>query len=136
MPEKEVGAVMILGTGVDIVNVGRIRESVERNGERFLGKLFLPAETEYCFSGAREYEHLAARFAAKEAFLKALGTGASQEAGFREIEVTRDERGRPGIRLHGRAAAFAAEKGVLRMHLSISHEKEFAIAQVVLEGRE
>jgi len=127
---------MILGTGVDIVNVARIKESVERNGERFLGKLFLPAEREYCLGRAREYEHLAARFAAKEAFLKALGTGASQEAGFREIEVTRDERGRPGIRLHGRAAAFATEKGVLWIHLSIAHEREFAIAQVILEGRE
>ena len=125
---------MILGTGVDIVNVARIRAGVERHGERFLDKIFTAAETDYCFPRARKYEHLAARFAAKEAVLKALGTGAGKEAGLGEIEVVRDARGKPSVCLHGRTAQFAEKIGVCRIHLSLAHENEFAVAHVIIEG--
>ena len=124
---------MILGTGTDIVSVARIRAGVERHGERFLQKIFTRAETDYCLPRARKYEHLAARFAAKEALLKALGTGAGPEAALADIEVVRDPRGKPSVRLHGRTARFAEQKAVQRIHLSLAHESEFAVAHVILE---
>jgi len=120
---------------MDVVKVERLRESVERHGERFLEKVFTAAEASYCRERAREFEHLAARFAAKEAVLKALGTGMSGGVSLRDIEVVNSARGRPEIRLHGAAQRIVEERGITRIHLSLSHVEELAAAQVVMEGK-
>lgn len=124
---------MILGTGVDIVEVARIAAALERHGERFLRRLFTPGEIAYAASGSADRtRRLAARFAAKEATLKALGTGLRQ-ATWLDIEVVRDDLGKPTLNLSGQLAQLAAAQGVTRLHLSLSHCKEYAIAQVVAE---
>ena len=120
----------MLRTGVDLIEVRRVRETCERYGERFLNRVF-------CESEWRAYEgrwpELAARFAAKEAVSKALGTGIG-DVTWTEFEIVRDERGMPGVRLSGRAAAIAAELGLREWSLSLSHTAEHAIAFVVAMG--
>lgn len=124
---------MILGTGVDLVDVERIAQAVARHGDRFLQRVFTPGEIAYCdSSAAHRASRLAARFAAKEAALKALGIGL-REVKWTDMEVTRDEQGKPSLRLSGRLAEIAAHRGVTRLHLSLSHTKQYAIAQVVAE---
>jgi len=125
---------MIVGTGVDIAEVARIKAAVERYGERFLKRVFTPEEIRYCSSKANTGERLAARFAAKEAAMKAIGTGLRHGVTWQDVEVVREPRSRPGIRLSGKAAEFAAALGCKRIHLSISHTEEQAIAYVILEG--
>ncbi len=125
---------MIVGIGVDIVEIGRIRRLRERQGEAFLEKCFTPAEREYCRRRKNADESFAARFAAKEAVMKALGTGWSGGASFAGIEVVRDDDGPPTVQLHGKTAALAESKGVLALHLSLSHSERYAVAQVVAEG--
>ncbi|HEX6989842.1 MAG TPA: holo-ACP synthase [Bacillota bacterium] len=125
---------MIIGIGVDLVAVDRIARVVGRRGERFLSRVFTPAELAACPPGEQYARRLAARFAAKEAVLKALGTGLAAGIRWREIEVQRPARGRPAITLHGRAAQHAAALGVARLHLSLSHDGPFAAAFVVAEG--
>ena len=124
---------MIIGTGFDLVSTERIRHSLERFGERFLLKILTDAEYEAmpAHAGAR-VEYAAARFAAKEAAVKALGTGFSGGTGLHDVEVVRTE-GRPLLRLHGAAARTAAELGVAACHLSLSHERGMAGAVVILE---
>lgn len=125
---------MILGTGVDIVAVERVARAVDRYGERFLRRVFTPAEIAYCTSAeAHRAARLAARFAAKEAVLKALGIGL-RGVRWTDAEVCRDELGRPSVRLTGRLAEIAAARGATRIHLSLSHTQEYAVAQVVIEG--
>ena len=124
---------MIVGTGVDIAEVPRIEASIERFGERFLHRVFTEAEIKYCDSKANRAERYAARFAAKEAALKALGTGLRMGISWREVEVTRMPGGRPSIAFRGVAAQFAEKAGMKRAHLSLSHTKEHAIAFVILE---
>ncbi len=124
---------MIVGSGIDIVEVGRIRESVERFGQRFLNRIFTSSEQAYCLRKRRSAESFAARFAAKEAGAKALGTGISQGVNWLEIEVIREPGGRPGLLLHGRAAEIAAAMGVARLALSLTHTGDLAMASVVLE---
>jgi holo-[acyl-carrier protein] synthase len=124
---------MIVGTGVDIAEVPRIEASIERFGERFLRRVFTDAEIGYCDSKANKAERYAARFAAKEAALKAIGTGLRMGISWREVEVTRQPGGRPTISFHGVAAGFAMKLGMKRAHLSLSHTKEHAIAYVILE---
>ncbi len=125
---------MIVGTGVDIVAVERLARAVDRHGERLLRRLFTPAEIAYCESSeAHRAARLAARFAAKEAVLKALGIGLRQVR-WTDAEVCRDELGRPTMRLSGRLAEIAAARGATRIHLSLSHTQEYAVAQVVIEG--
>jgi holo-[acyl-carrier protein] synthase len=127
----------ILGTGIDIIEVERVRAALERErtGARFRARVFTPREIAYCESrGRARYQSYAARFAAKEATMKALGTGWNRNAGWEEIEVLR-ERGRaPTIVLSGKAAKFAARQNVRRFHLSISHTALGAIAHVIAEG--
>ena len=125
----------IVGIGLDIVAVSRIRRAVRRSGERFLKKVFTPGEVRYCEGRAREFEHLAARFAAKEAALKALGTGITGWAALQEVEVVREPSGRPGILLRGEVLRRARLLGVTAAHLSLSHTEQLAAAEVVLEGR-
>jgi len=124
---------MIAGIGSDIVSVQRIREAVERHGERFLKKIFTSAELAYSQGRAREFEHLAARFAAKEALAKALGTGASGGILLSDAEVMNNAEGKPEMVLQGRARETAEAIGVRRIHLTLSHADAYAIALVILE---
>ena len=125
---------MIVGTGVDIAEVARIRAAVERFGERFLNRVFTPEEVRYCTSRQNTAERLAARFAAKEAGMKAVGTGWRHGVSWRDLEVVRQPGGRPALRLSGKLAEFAARLGCKQMHLSLSHTAEQAIAFVILES--
>jgi holo-[acyl-carrier protein] synthase len=126
---------MILATGVDIVELERMERLVAHHGQRVLERLYTPAELAHCRGRVPE---LAARFAAKEATSKALGVGlrimARDGVGWHEVETTSDERGRPIINLYGRAAARAAELGLTTWSISLSHGREQAIAYVVAIG--
>jgi len=125
---------MVIGTGIDLVPVARLGRFRERRGDRGLRRLFTPDELAYCLRVAVPERSLAARFAAKEAFFKAMGTGYGREGGqWTEVEIRREASGRPAIRLHGRAARFADRCGVRRIHLSLSHTDDVAAAFVVLE---
>lgn len=126
---------MIVGHGVDLVEVARLSRSLKRFGDRFLERVFTQAEREYAGSGPRRDEHLAARFAAKEAVFKALGTGWAQGAGWTDIEVVREDSGKPVLMLHGKAAVIAAGLGVTRWHLSLTHTGTMAMASAIAEGR-
>ena len=125
---------MIVGIGIDIAEVPRIQRAIERFGDRFLHRIFTAGEMRYCDSKATRMERYAARFAAKEAAMKALGTGWNHGVRWRDCEVTRMPSGRPTIVFHGVAAEFAARLGVKNAALSISHTAEQAIAQVILEN--
>ena len=124
---------MVLGTGIDLVEVARIRTLIERHGDRFCGRVFTRSESEYCAGHRDPGPHYAARFAAKEALLKALGTGLSQGASLKEIDIIRGELGNPQIALTGRTAELAQDRGIRRVHLSLSHSSGYAVAQVVVE---
>ena len=124
---------MIVGTGIDIAEVPRIAESIARFGERFLRRVYTEGEIRYCDSKANRVERYAARFAAKEAAMKALGTGWNHGVRWRDIEVVRQPGGRPTIRFHGKAAEIAAQLGANNVALSLSHTPEQAIASVILE---
>ena len=124
---------MIVGTGVDITEVPRIAAAIERFGERFLNRVYTPKEIAYCQSKKNAVERFAARFAAKEAAMKAIGTGLRQGVTWQDVEVGREPGGRPTIMFSGRAAEFAAKLGAKRVHLSLTHSEETAIANVVLE---
>jgi holo-[acyl-carrier protein] synthase len=125
---------MIVGTGIDIAEVPRIAESIARFGERFLRRVFTEQEIRYCDSKANRGERFAARFAAKEAAMKALGTGWNRGVRWRDIEVSRPPGGRPTIKFYGVAAEFAAKLGTKNVSLSLSHTPEHAIANVILES--
>jgi holo-[acyl-carrier protein] synthase len=125
---------MIVGSGIDIAEGPRIRAALERFGNRFLQRIFTAGEIRYCDSKANAVERYAARFAAKEAAMKALGTGWNHGVRWRDCEVVRLPGGRPTITFHGRAAEFAAKLGVKNTALSLSHTTEQAIAQVILES--
>jgi holo-[acyl-carrier protein] synthase len=125
---------MIVGTGVDIAEVDRVQAAVGRFGERFLKRVFTPEEIRYCLSKANSTERLAARFAAKEAGMKAIGTGLRLGVTWQDVEVVRLPGGRPTLSFHGKAAEFAARLGCTSAHLSITHTKNQAMAFVILEG--
>jgi holo-[acyl-carrier protein] synthase len=125
---------MIVGTGIDLVEVGRIQLSMDRFGKRFLDRVFTASEQDYCLRKRKSAESFAARFAAKEAGAKALGTGISHGVSWLEIEVARELGGRPTLQFHGRAAEFAARLGAARAALSITHTEALAMASVVLEN--
>jgi holo-[acyl-carrier protein] synthase len=125
---------MIVGSGIDLVEIARIQQSRERYGARFLNRVFTAAEQAYCLRKRNAAESLAARFAAKEAGAKALGTGISHGVNWLEIEVVREPGGRPSIRFHGRAAQIAEHMGVARTALSLTHTADLAMASVLLEG--
>jgi holo-[acyl-carrier protein] synthase len=124
---------MIVGSGIDLTEIGRIQRSMDRYGERFLARVYTPAEQAYCLRKRKSAESFAARFAAKEAGAKALGTGISYGVNWLEIEVVREPSGRPTLKFHGRAAQFAARLGVVHAALSITHTGDLAMASVVLE---
>lgn len=122
---------MIRGLGVDITEI----EKIEQNGgsETFLRKLFTPAELKAVAEFQNRFEHLAGKFAAKEAFMKALGAGIRQEVGFAQIEVLNDGTGRPYLTLSGEAKARFEAIGAQAVHVSISHSGRLAVAVVILE---
>jgi holo-[acyl-carrier protein] synthase len=119
--------------GIDLVEVRRIDRLLVKWGDRFTGRFFATGEVAYCSSKARPAIHFAARFAAKESFLKSLGIGLGMGVHLRDIEVSRDRRGKPALTLHGRAASMLAERDVTAVHLSLTHTAEHAVAAVVLE---
>jgi holo-[acyl-carrier protein] synthase len=124
---------MIIGIGIDLAEIKRIQQSMDRYGARFLDRVYTATEQAYCSRKRNAAESFAARFAAKEAGAKALGTGISFGVSWREIEVVRLPGGRPTLRFHGRAAQIAAHLGVTRSALSLTHTTELAMASVVLE---
>ena len=125
---------MIVGTGVDIAEVPRVAQALERFGDRFLRRIFTAGEIRYCDSKANRVERYAARFAAKEAAMKALGTGWNHGVRWRDCEVVRFPGGRPTIVFHGKAGEFAAKLGVKNAALSLTHTSQQAFAQVILEA--
>ena len=125
---------MIIGMGVDIAEVSRVRSAIERHGETFLRRLFTPKEREYCEQFKNKYERYAGRFAAKEAGMKALGTGWRRGVRWVDLEVVREKGGRPTLALAGEAAKIAGQLGVKRIAMSITHTKDQALAQVIFES--
>ena len=124
---------MIVGTGVDLAEVPRIRAAIERHGQRFVERIFTPAEIAYVERKANHFERYAARFAAKEAGMKAIGTGWKGGVLWRDFEVANLPSGQPTLRLHGVASQIAQRLGVRRIALSITHTAELAMAHVILE---
>ena len=124
---------MIVGIGVDIVEVERIRRAIDRYGDRFIDRIFTPAEADYCRRCAHPEQRFATRFAAKEAGLKALGVGWTQGTQFTEVEVSNNELGAPSVTFTGKALELSRCLGVQNIHVSLTHHKHFAIAQVILE---
>jgi holo-[acyl-carrier protein] synthase len=125
---------MILGTGIDFVSVARMGRFFNRHQQRGLKRLFTDGEQAYCLGLSNPLPSLAARFAAKEAFYKAAGSGVGRVGGWLDVEVIRLGSGRPVLCLHGQAAVFAQESHVHKIHLSLSHTDELAAATVLLEG--
>jgi holo-[acyl-carrier protein] synthase len=125
---------MIVGLGVDISEVDRIREAIEKHGNRFLQRVFTPAEIAYCNRHRDRAERFAGRFAAKEAAMKALGTGWSQGVRWVDIEVIRAASGKPGLALHGVARKIGDRVGMRHVSLSITHSGNTAFAQVIFES--
>ena len=124
---------MIYGIGIDVIQIDRFERSLSRWGERLCQRVFTSQELSSCQIKARPGQHLALRFAAKEAFLKALGTGMFQGIGWKEIEVANETSGRPHLVLRGKAKKSCQQRGIKKIFVSISHEKEYGVAQVLLE---
>jgi holo-[acyl-carrier protein] synthase len=125
---------MIVGTGIDLAEVDRIRAACERFGPRFIERIFTPAEIAYVERKANRFERYAGRFAAKEAGMKAIGTGWKRGVRWKDFEVANLASGKPALQLHGIAATFAERLGVKNISLSITHTKTTGMAFVVLES--
>ena len=124
---------MIIGCGVDLVEVNRIKKIAERWGDSFISKVFTSGEKIYCEKRNNKYQSYAGKFAAKEAFLKALGLGL-RGVSWREIEIENNEFGQPIIRTNGKLKIAVLEKGITKCFLTISHAQDYAIAEVILEA--
>ena len=124
---------MIVGTGVDLAEVPRIRASIERFGQKFVHRIFTPSEIAYVERKANRYERYAARFAAKEAGMKAIGIGWRRGVTWQDFEVANLPSGKPTLLLHGAAARFALKLGVKNVSLSLTHTAELGMAHVILE---
>ena len=122
---------MIYGIGIDIVKIKRMRDVVEKWGQRFLERVFTESEISYCYEKREPYLSLAVRFAAKEALIKAIGSAVP--VSLTDIEVINVETGRPFLKVNGKLEGFFKEKLIRRAHLSLSHEHEYGVACVVLE---
>ena len=125
---------MIVGMGIDVAEVKRIQQVFEAQGERFVKRVYTEAEAAYCEKYKSKYERYAGRFAAKEAAMKALGTGWSRGVRWVDVEVVRQRGGRPILQLHGEARKIADALGVKSIAMSITHTSEQAFAQVIFEG--
>ena len=124
---------MIVGTGVDLAEVPRIQASIERFGEKFIHRIYTPREIAYVERKANKFERYAARFAAKEAGMKAIGTGWRRGVTWQDFEVANLPTGKPTLLLHGVAAKFAERLGVKNVSLSLTHTRELGMAHVILE---
>ncbi|MCG3147891.1 MAG: Holo-[acyl-carrier-protein] synthase [Verrucomicrobiae bacterium] len=124
----------IIGTGIDIVETGRVRESVAKFGDRFLHRCFLPDEIAYCQSMKFPELHYAARFAAKEAISKAFGTGIGRQLGWKDMEICKHDSGAPFVKLHGKGAELATARGVTEVLVSLSHSKDYGAASAIVVG--
>jgi holo-[acyl-carrier protein] synthase len=125
---------MIVGTGVDIAETARLEQALERHGERFVKRLYTPREIAYCEGFKNKAERYAARFAAKEAAFKALGTGWAEGVRWLDVEITHQPSGKPELVFTGRAEELARQLGVTRAAVSISHSDRYVVAQVILES--
>ena len=125
---------MILGTGIDLIEVARIASSYEKFGERFVNRILLPDEIKYSLDHRKPAPFLAVRFAAKEAISKAFGTGIGAQLGWQDMEIRRKESGEPFVVLHGKGAELFAARGAQRLHLTLSHTENYATAMAILEG--
>ncbi len=125
---------MILGTGIDLIEVARIAASFQRFGDRFLNRVLRPDEIAYCRTHKNPAPFWAARFAAKEAVSKAFGTGIGAQLGWQDIEVRRRESGEPFVVLHGRGPELLQARGARQLHLSLTHTENYAAAMAMLEG--
>lgn len=125
---------MIIGTGVDLAEVDRIRAAIDRYGQRFLDRVYTPGEISYVERKANRFERYAGRFAAKEAGMKAIGTGWKQGVRWRDFEVANLPSGKPTLKFHGEAARIAERMGVKNIALSITHTASMGMAHVILEG--
>jgi holo-[acyl-carrier protein] synthase len=125
---------MIYGIGTDIVEIPRLKSVLDRWGDRFVGRVFTEEEVTYCNGKAHRAAGYALRFAAKEAFVKALGTGFGAGLFFQQIEVTHDENGAPLFRLHGKGRSACRDRGIKKSFLSLSDDGTYAVAFVVLEA--
>lgn len=124
---------MIVGTGVDLIEIDRVRQAYREHGERFLKRCFTEGEIAYCLRKKDPSESLAARFGAKEAVIKAFSHGFGGRWKWRDIEVVREPSGKPTLKLHHRFEELRVERGIARMHLTIAHSKGDALAWVILE---
>jgi len=124
---------MTYGIGIDIIKIGRFEKALERWGDRLRERVFTPHELSICLKKARPGRHLALRFAAKEAFLKALGIGMFQGVPWKEMEILNDPLGRPQMKVSGEAQKLCKEKRIQKIFVSISHEEHYGVAQVLLE---
>lgn len=125
---------MIVGIGLDIAEVSRLRQAIERHGERFLNRVFTPSEIAYCRKRANLYERFAARFAAKEAGMKALGTGWRNGVTWHDFQVSNASSGKPALQLSGKAQEIFRSLGGINIALSITHVADYAMAEVIVEG--
>jgi holo-[acyl-carrier protein] synthase len=125
---------MILGTGIDIIEVTRIAASFEKFGERFVNRILVPDEIAYCLSHRQPAPFLAVRFAAKEAVSKAFGTGIGAQLGWQDIEIRRKESGEPFVVLHGKGLDLLASRDAKKLHVSLSHTAQYAAAIAILEA--
>ena len=124
---------MILGVGIDIVEIDRVASSVEKFGDRFLRRVLRPEEIAYCLSHRHPAPHIAVRFAAKEAISKAFGTGIGGQLGWQDMEIRRQESGEPFVQLHDHGLALFAQRGAKRIAVSLSHARAYATAIALLE---
>ncbi len=124
---------MICGIGIDLVENDRLAKIINKWGPKFLNRIFSPGEINYCEKHLQAFINYGARFAAKESFLKALGIGLGMGVKLKEIEVVHDQRGHPGLALHGTARTEIEKRGVREIHLSLTHTKDYATAIVLLE---
>jgi len=123
---------MIIGTGIDIVEISRIKNAAKKWQKNFLSKIFTDKELEYSNEKTSSYQHLAARFAAKEAVLKALGSGLTSRMEWRDIEVWNEKSGKPNVRLTGEVERVSQSRGVKNIIISMSHTRTYAVASVIL----
>lgn len=126
---------MIYGTGIDLVHIKRVEKVIERWGDRFIHRVFTPGEMKICYNRAFPAAAFSLRFAAKEAFSKAVGTGMKKGVRWRDIEVFHYPGGRPGLKLHGKSLEICEKENITGLHLSLSDEGEYGMAMVVLERR-
>ncbi|MFP4353588.1 MAG: holo-ACP synthase [Phycisphaerae bacterium] len=126
----------VIAHGIDMVDCDRLAESIKKHGDQFLHRVFTPNELDYCLGRKREVEHLAGRFAAKEAVMKLLGTGWQKGIGWQDVEVVNRPSGQPVVNLYNRCRELADEMGLSLILISISHVESHAIASVIGSGPE